>query len=403
MNGEQVDNERKSDESISNGRVSNEQNGNELNSNQRVSELTLEQLQPGTRQVLPGGGFVTLTLVTDSFGSHIHLLTISNGRLVFTVILERGMDIGEIWLEAEKISWERDERYLLHPDHVDLSDNEHSGWDSGFYAAVAAIGPEIFGTPDEVRTVHGTGSYSSAQPGSVRLTWDEQQICLEGNVPVRGYGPLPVYAKTVRIVIRYGAATLFREDTVLNLTDVAQPVDDGYHIQLAGAYMSGGGSYVLPVSTAKMLLRDSAPPEVDPLIIYDAETRLDPIRCYQYVPEPVEGLADLPQVRDYCADGGGEQLTAEMLVNAGQDTAAYVIRSLQCYPRSLIAKRAVSDRMYALEPCKTRPNSLEQKTIDGEVVYIGPRGQSTGWIILGASRDPQEITTLAHIIRSAAK
>lgn len=152
-----------------------------------------------------------------------------------------------------------------------------------------------------------------------------------------------------------------------------------------------------------MLLRDSAPPEVDPLTIYDSETRLDPIRCYQYVPEPVEGLLDLPQVRDYCADGGGEQLTAEMLVNAGQDTAAYVIRSLQCYPRSLIAKRAISDCMYALEPCKTRPNSLEQKTIDGEVVYIGPRGQSTGWIIIGASRDPQEITTLAHMIRSAAK
>ncbi|KHL92227.1 hypothetical protein QW71_30415 [Paenibacillus sp. IHB B 3415] len=368
-----------------------------------MSELTLEQLQPGTPQVLHGGGFVTLTLIADRFSSQMHMLTISNGRLVFTVILERGMDIGEIWLDAEKISWEREERYLLHPDHVDLSDNEHSGWDSGFYAAVAAIGPEIFGTPDELRTVHGTGSYSPALPESLRLTWDEQQICLESNVPVRGYGPLPVYAKTVRIVTRYGAATLFREDTVLNLTDVAQPVDDGYHIQLAGAYMSGGGSYVLPVSTAKMLLRDSAPPEVDPLTIYDSETRLNPIRCYQYVPEPVEGLADLAQVRDYCADGGGEQLTAEMLVNAGQDTAAYVIRSLQCYPRSLIAKRAVSDRMYALEPCKTRPNSLEQKTIDGEVVYIGPRGQSTGWIILGATRDPQEITTLTHMIRSAAK
>lgn len=226
---------------VSNGQVSDERLSNEPNSNQRRSELTLAQLQPDTPQVLPGGGFVTLTLVTDSFGSHIHLLTISNGRLVFTVILERGMDIGEIWLEAEKISWERDERYLLHPDHVDLSDNEHAGWDSGFYAAVVAIGPEIFGTPDEVRTVHGTGSYSPALPESVRLTWDEQQICLEGNVPVRGYGPLPVYAKTVRIVIRYGAATLFREDTVLNLTDVAQPVDDGYHIQLAGAYMSGGG------------------------------------------------------------------------------------------------------------------------------------------------------------------
>lgn len=236
-----VSDERISDELISNERISDETNSNEQNSSQRISELTLEQLQPGTPQVLPGGGLVTLTLVTDSFGSHIHLLTISNGRLVFTVILERGMDIGEICLDAEKISWEREERYLLHPDHVDLSDNEHSGWDSGFYAAVAAIGPEIFGTPDEVRTVHGTGSYSPALPESVRLTWDEQQICLEGNVPVRGYGPLPVYAKTVRIITRYGAANLFREDTVRNLTEVAQPVDDGYHIQLAGAYMTGGG------------------------------------------------------------------------------------------------------------------------------------------------------------------
>ncbi|WP_081972174.1 DUF4432 family protein [Paenibacillus borealis] len=419
MSKERESDERESDERISNERISkgpnsngqknyqrisNELNSDEQNSNQRISELTLAQLQPDIPQKLPEGGFVTLTVVTDRFGSQMHLLTISNGRLVFTVILERGMDIGEIWLDAEKISWERDGQYLLHPDHVDLTDNEHSGWDSGFYAAVAAIGPEIFGTPDEVRTVHGTGSYSPALPESVRLTWDEQQICLEGNVPVRGYSTLPVYDKTIRIVTRYGAATLFREDTVRNLTDAAQPVDDGYHIQLAGAYMSGGGSYILPVSPGKMLLRDAAPPEGDPLTVYDSGTRLDPIRCYQYIPGPVEGLADLPQVRGYQAAAADDQeLTAEMLVNAGQDTAAYVIRSLQCYPRSLIAKRAISDFMYALEPCKTRPNSLEQKTIDGEVVSIGPRGQSTGWIIIGASRDPQEITTLAHMIRSAAK
>lgn len=208
---------------------------------EQIGNLTLAELQPDLPLALPEGGYVSLVLVTDRFGSQMNKLTISNGRLLFTVILERGMDIGEIWLEAEKISWERDERYLLHPDHVDLTDNEHSGWDSGFYAAVAAIGPEIFGTPDEVRTVHGTGSYSPALPESVRLSWDEQQICLEGDIPVRGYGISPVYHKTVRIITRYGAADLFREDTVQNVTDSVQPVDDGYHIQLAGAFMAGGG------------------------------------------------------------------------------------------------------------------------------------------------------------------
>lgn len=363
----------------------------------------LTQMQPDLPLALPEGSFATLKLVTDRLGSQLHLLTVSNGRLVFSVILERGMDIGEVWLESEKISWERDERYLLHPEHVDLSDNEHSGWDSGFYAAVAAIGPEIFGTPDEVRTVHGTGSYSPASLESIRLVWDEQQICLEGTVPVRGYGTVPVYEKTIRIVTNYGAAALFREDTVRNLTDTAQPVDDGYHIQLSGTFMSGGGCYVLPVTAKKLLLRDSAPHETDPFAVYDAGTRLDPIRCYQYIPEPVEGLSDLPQVRDYCTDAGGQELTAEMLVNTGNDAAAYVIRSLQCYPRSLLAKRATIDCMYALEPCKTRPNSIKQKTIDGEVVYVGPRGQCTGWIILGATRDRQEIDTLTYLIRSAAR
>lgn len=208
---------------------------------EQIGSLTLAGLQPDLPQALPEGGYVSLTLIRDRFGSQMHLLTICNGRLLFTVIPERGMDIGEIRLDAGKISWERDERYLLHPDHVDLTDNEQSGWDSGFYAAVAAIGPEIFGTPDEVRTVHGTGSYSPALPESVRLSWDEQHICLEGDIPVRGYGMSPVYQKTVRIITPYGAADLFREDTVQNVTDSVQPVDDGYHIQLAGSFMAGGG------------------------------------------------------------------------------------------------------------------------------------------------------------------
>lgn len=372
--------------------------------NELSNELTLGQLEPEVPYALPGGGYVVLEVVTDCFGSRMHQLTVSNSRLVYTVILERGMDIGELRLDGEKISWERDARYLLHPEHVDLTDNVYSGWDSGFYAAVAAIGPEIFGTPDEVRTVHGTGSYSPALPESVRLSWDERQITLEGNVPLRGYEAAPVYDKIIRIVTCYGAATLLREDTIRNLTDAVQPVDDGYHIQLAGAYMSEGGSYILPVPPGKMLLRDAAPPEADPCAVYDSGTRLDPIRCYQYVPEPVDGLAALPLVRDYSNDiEGDSELTAEMLVNTGQDTATYVIRSLRCYPRSLIAKRAIEDWMYALEPCKTRPNSLKQKTIDGEIVYIGPHGQSTGWIILGATHDPQEIATLTQMIRSAAQ
>lgn len=67
-----------------------------------AGELMLSQLQPDVPYMLPDGGFVTLKLFTDRFDSRLHLLTVSNGRLVFTVILERGMDIGDSGLSRKR-------------------------------------------------------------------------------------------------------------------------------------------------------------------------------------------------------------------------------------------------------------------------------------------------------------
>ncbi|GMK41101.1 hypothetical protein PCCS19_41570 [Paenibacillus sp. CCS19] len=87
-------------------------------------------------------------------------IELSNGRLSFHVLPERGMDVGEISLESERMSWERSEDYLLHPSNVDLQAAGGTGWLNGFYGAVASIGPELFGTPGEGFTLHRSGSYS---------------------------------------------------------------------------------------------------------------------------------------------------------------------------------------------------------------------------------------------------
>ena len=364
--------------------------------------ICFEELAADARIKLPYGGFIEKRIFKDRYGSIINILLISNGLLTFTVIPERGMDMGEIFLGEEKITWDRGAEYLLHPDNVNL--HENGGWEKGFYAAVAALGPEVFGTPDEVRTVHGTGSYSKAILESIRISWDGEEICLKGIVPVKGYRAEPVYEKNIKIFTRYNSSLLVRKDSTRNLTGGRQPLDDGYHIQPAGEFVSRGGRYILPVAVDKMLLRDSAPKEENPLEIYGFSLPLDPIRCYQYVPEPVNCLEKVKELKAYSnLIEESNKITAEMIINSERDKAAFVIRPLESFPRSLIAKRADKTPMYALEPCRTRPNSIKQKAIDGELAYLEPWDQADSWIIVGATASVSSILLLESLIQAAGR
>lgn len=364
--------------------------------------IKLEDIADYERIEFAEGVYVEKEKVEDCYGRAIHLLWISNGVLSFSVILERGMDIGEIFVSDEKISWEKDRRYLLHPDSVNLK--EEKGWEKGFYSAVTALGPEIFGTPDKVRSMHGTGSYSKTDMSSVRITWDRSCITLEGTVPIKGFEASCIYEKKIRYITFTGSMAVVREDITKNLTNQCQPIDDGYHVQLAGQFMSEGGRYVLPVSVDRVLLRDQAPKETHPFEIYDFQTVLNPIRCYQYIPEEVRGLDEIEELKEYAAwIESQKRMTAEMIVDRTQREATFVIRPLNSFSRSLLAKRNIEEPMYALEPCRTRPNSLRQKAIDGELCYIEPYAKMDSWIIFGVWKDAAVIAEMKKKVEKAIK
>jgi hypothetical protein len=185
---------------------------------------------------------------------------------------------------------------------------------------------------------------------------------------------------------------------------VVMTVDDGYHVQLSGPFLQGGGRYVLPVAVDAMLLRDSAPPEADPLVIPPLSAGPAPIRCYQYVPEAVHGLEDMPDIGDYMPDLNSDKgITAEMVVSGDNGAAGFVIRPLSCFPRSLIAKEiADGGYMFALEPCRTRPNRMSQKHADGEAFILGPGETETTQCLIGVSQDRALIRALEQRIRESA-
>ena len=345
--------------------------------------------------------FVSRSYVKDQFGSRLTILSIDTGVMRFTLILERGLDIGEIFVAGQKHSWERSSGRLLHPDNVDLRRNGNAGWEDGFYGALTALGPEIFGTPDNIRTVHGTGSYSLVHSHEVVLTREPNCLTVEACFPIRGYELSPVYQKRVRYQVRAGESCLLRQDCTTNLSAIPQVLDDGFHIQLAGGPFAAGGRLVLPVSRREMLLRDAAAPEADPLRIYPVGDVLDPIRCYQYVPHRVDGLERKLAIPDLVMTAADPGLSCELLVNDSSTVGAFVVRALADFPRSLIAKRSHPEPMYAIEPCKTRPNSLLQKQIDGELAWIDGHDSVSSWLLIGYSHHPSTIAWLEACIRAA--
>ena len=366
-----------------------------------MGNIKLSSIRKNNQIVLGNKAWIMLEEHTDPFENTLNILTISNGILTFTVIMERSMDIGEIFYKGKKVSWNRSKDRLLHPDSVDLK--EEGAWEKGFYQAVASLGPEVFGTPDRVRTPHGTGAYSKVNPNTVNITEEEGNITVSGIVDIKGYSSVKEYDKEVYITLKKDSCFFERKETYRNLSKETLPIDDGYHIQLCGDFVKDGGMYVLPVPSDKMLLRDHAPSEISKKAIYSDKTEFLPIRCYQYVPEKVYGIEEIPAFKD-CEFLYREpdRVTAEMIVDRNKEAAGFVIRPLSSFPRTLLAKRNDGESMYAIEPCKSRPNSIKQKEIDGELMYIEPGEGFESEILIGFSDDKETIEKLYEKIESAA-
>ncbi len=343
---------------------------------------------------------VQLKEIKDIYGNCLHELWVDNGNLKFSLIVERGMEIGQVFLKDTCMSWNRPDSFKLHPENVEL---KKEGWDKGFYSAVAVIGPEVFGTPDEVVTVHGTGSYSISDINTLKVDLCGCIISIEVNVPIKGYSYKQIHQKKIMIRTKLFSNYIIREEVSKNVSENKVPIDDGYHIQFSGEYLSDGGRYVLPTTADKMLLRDSAPVEKDPKVIYPLAEFFEPIRCYQYVPEKVYGLGGLEELEwiDFIKQNA-TNLTAEMLVNNNRSKGAIIIRPLSSFARTLIAKRNDGSPMYAIEPCKSRPNSLKQKAIDGELQYLLPGEEKETKIVFGFLEEEASIRNFEKLIERAA-
>ena len=237
---------------------------------------------------------------TDGMARGVRTLEVqTGGGLSFTVLPERGMDIGEARLDGVPLAWQS-AMGVVHPSR---HEREGRGWERSFAGGLlATCGLDNIGAAnvDEGVAYPLHGRINNIPATQVRYdgAWegDEYLLTIEGRVrQVTLYGEHLLLTR--RIATRLGAVALAVTDTVSNEGYRPEPVVLLHHINLGFPVLAATSELLLPPGTRStpddvMMRRGDAPGAGTEVVIHE-------------VPAGPDGLASVALVNRSFADGRG--------------------------------------------------------------------------------------------------
>ncbi len=237
---------------------------------------------------------------TDGTARGVRTLDVqTGGGLSFTVLPERGMDIGEARLEGVPLAWQS-AMGVVHPSR---HERDGRGWERSFAGGLlATCGLDNIGTAnvDEGVAYPLHGRINNIPATHVRYDgqWqgDEYLLAIEGRVrQVTLYGEHLLLTR--RIETRLGATALTVTDSVVNEGYRPEPVLLLHHINLGFPVLAATSELLLPPGTRStpddaVWRRGDAPGTGAQVVIHD-------------VPSDPDGLAEVALVNRAFADSRG--------------------------------------------------------------------------------------------------
>lgn len=203
----------------------------------------------GTMDQLAG---ITAGERTDGTARGVRTLDVqTGGGLSFTVLPERGMDIGETRLDGVPLAW-HSAMGVVHPSR---HERDGRGWERSFAGGLlATCGLDNIGTPNVDEGVdhplHGRINNIPATHVRYDGAWagDEYSLTIEGRVrQVTLYGENLLLTR--RIETNLGSAALTITDTVVNEGYRPEPVMLLHHINLGFPVLAATSELLLPPGT----------------------------------------------------------------------------------------------------------------------------------------------------------
>jgi hypothetical protein len=326
---------------------------------------------------------VRLGELADGFERGVRVADVYTGSgLTFTVLLDRGMDIGQASFRGVPLAW-RSATTAKAPSYFEP---EGFGWLRGFHGGlVNTCGLSYFGAPSEDRGqalgLHGRASYTPASHVAYGGVWDGDTYELWCSGELREavvFGENLVLKRRIRA--RLGESRLFIEDEVVNEGYAPAPHMMLYHVNFGFPVVS---------AESELLARSRAVHPRDEV----AAPGLPDHRRFQ---PPTPGYAEQVFYHTLAADAGGSAQVA--LVNrafdGGRGLGGYLRFRLEELPR-LVQWKMMGQGTYVcgLEPATHWVEGRAKERREGRLQELAPGEARRYRLEIGVLTSQEEIAT----------
>lgn len=289
----------------------------------------------------------------------VDVLKVNTGRLSFTILMTRGMNIQELKCDDVSLKWNSTVKGPIHPSYVPIWAPGGCGWLEGFSEWIARCGLGSNGAPeftdDGVLKYPLHGRLSNLPARKVEVIIDSQGC-------VQVYGEVletSVFGHCLLLKVLYsvdvGRSVLRVQDTVANLSPNDDEFELLYHINTGKPFLSAGAKF--HVAFHRMCPRD-----------IHAAKELEEWDTYR---EPISGCNETCYFFDLVPDQQG--FTSVVLNNSDNDRGLALTFPKTAFPCFTLWKTQRPDSdifVTGLEPATNFPNTRSFEKKNGRVVRL---------------------------------
>ncbi len=191
----------------------------------------------------------------------VEVIIVDNGRLQFTVVPTRGMNVLSVTMGEVRLGWDSPVKEVVHPRHINLQSRGGLGWLEGFNEWMVRCGLESNGHPGTDKFINNVGDESTMEltlHGKIgNIPASEVEVLVDREPPhrirVRGrvdermfYGPK--LELQTEISTEPGSKTFRIADTITNRGADSQEYQIIYHANYGRPLLEEGASFLAPAS-----------------------------------------------------------------------------------------------------------------------------------------------------------
>ena len=314
----------------------------------------------------------------------VDVVEVNNGRLRFTIVPTRGMNVHELYCGDLRLGWDSPVSELINPLFINPADRGGLGWLDGFNEWMTRCGYEFAGHPgeddDRLLTLHGKASNLPASRVEVFLK--DGRIHVRGRVEEKMFKFVNLEMVT-DISTEIGSTSVRFDDTLTNRGANPQEFEIIYHANYGPPLLEKGSRFHAPIKSVTPF-DERAAGEIRDLEVYYA---------------PTKGYGETV----YCMElnGAADGRTTVMLHNADSSRGVAMSYNLNSLPFFTLWKNTdVGEKGYVtgLEPGSGYPYNRAVEREKGRLNKI-PAGKARKFLVeVDVLTDPAAVKKTALAI-----